>query len=51
MSTTDSVTSIDKKLATEGAKPTVTTEEVDVAARLVSGNEVAFTPEEAARIR
>ena len=55
MSATDSITSVDKKLTTEGVvdghKPTVTTEEVDVAARLVSGHEVAFTAEEAARIR
>lgn len=55
MSARDSTSSVDKKAATEGStsqyKPTIRTSEVDVAAQLVAGKEISFTPEEAARIR
>ena len=50
-----STTSLEKKLATEGAdhvhKSNVRTSDLDVAAALVAGKEVTFTPEEALRIR
>ena len=55
MSATASSTSLDKKELTEGANgtrlQTVGGSEVDVAAHLVAGKNVTFTPEEAARVR
>ena len=55
MSASASSTSLEKKVATEGTvtdyRPTVETAQVDIAAQIVAGKDVSFTPEEAARIR
>lgn len=50
-----SSTSVDKKLETEGSvnvhRPVIESKEVDTAGQLTAGQEITFTPEEAARIR
>ena len=51
----NSMTSVDKKVEAEGYahgyKPTVSAREVDVAANVIAGQEIDFTPEEAAAVR
>ena len=55
MSATASSTSLDKKELTEGSSgarvQTVGGSEVDVAAHIVAGKNISFTPEEALRVR
>ena len=57
MSALDSTSSVDKKVATEGsayrptAAATFESAQVDVAAQLVAGKEISYTPEEAERVR
>ncbi|KAF7793127.1 hypothetical protein EIP86_004236 [Pleurotus ostreatoroseus] len=56
MSALDSTSSVDKKVATEGsayrptAAATFESAQVDVAAQLVAGKEISYTPEEAERV-